>query len=104
MSNILTNIKELISFYIKTNYEEYLKVNNIDKIEESKINEIVTKMFDEKKEHLQTFVKNALKDLLEKEEYPGDNQIDIIFSEIIEDRDFCITKLTTEIKLYQKNK
>ena len=104
MSNILINIKELISFYVQTNYKEYLKVNNIDKIEDSKINEIIENMFDERKEHLQTFVKNALKDLLKNEEYPGDNKIDIIFSEIVEDRDYCITKLITEIKLYQKNK
>ena len=104
MSNILINIKELISFYVQTNYKEYLKVNNIDKIEDSKINEIIENIFDERKEHLQTFVKNALKDLLKNEEYPGDNKIDIIFSEIVEDRDYCITKLITEIKKYQKNK
>jgi hypothetical protein len=102
MSNILINIKELISFYVQTNYKEYLEKNKITKIEDSKINEIIENMFDERKEHLNIFVKEALKELLEDEEYPGDNKIDIIFLEIIEDRDYCITKLITEIKLYQK--
>ena len=107
MSNVLIKIKELVSFYVKINYEEYLKTNKIDEIEESKIKGIIEDMFDERKEHLKEFVKKTLKEIFETgetEEYPGDSNVDKIFSEILNDRDFCITKLTTEIKLYQKNK
>tara|TARA_B100001094_G_C17563618_1_gene499507 strand:+ start:49 stop:360 length:312 start_codon:yes stop_codon:yes gene_type:complete len=103
MSSVLLNIKELVSFYIKINYEEYLKENNIDKIEESKIRDIITEMFNIRKEHLLQFLKESLKDIL-KDEYPGDERINDIYNDLLSDRDFCITKITTEIKLYQKNK
>jgi len=103
MSNLLINIKELVSFYVKINYEEYLKEKKIDKIAEENIKGIIETLFDEKKEHLQDFIKNTLKDIL-KEEYPGNEQIDLIFGEILEDKGYCITKITTEIKIYQKNK
>ena len=102
MSSLIVNIKELVSFYVKINYEEYLKENKIEKIEEEKISSIIEGMFDERKTHLQEFIKTALKDVL-KEEYPGDSSIDTIFSEIVEDKEFCIKKLTTEIKVYQKS-
>jgi len=105
MSNVLMKIKELVSFYVRINYEEYLKENGIDKIEEEKIKGIIEGMFDERKEHLKQFVKNALQELLEEtNEYPGDDKVNLIFDEILEDREFCITKLNTEIQLYQKNK
>ena len=103
MSDVLIKIKELVSFYVKINYEEYLKENKIDKIEESKIKEVIEGMFDERKEHLKQFVKNALTEILETE-YPGDSKVDSILNEVLDDREYCITKLTTEIKLYQQNK
>ena len=103
MSNLLVNIKELISFYIKINYEEYLKENELEKIEEDKIRGIIEDMFDKRKEHLKNFVKEALKDVL-KEESPTDENIEQIFTELFADKNFCITKITNEIKIYQKNK
>ena len=39
MSNYLNTIKELITFYVKTNYENYLEEHNIKSI--SNINDIV---------------------------------------------------------------
>ena len=100
MSNLLVNIKELISFYIKINYEDYLKENKLQAIEESKIKSIVSEMFDLKKDHMQAFVKKTLLDML-KDEYPGDSNIDNIFREILQDKDFCVNKIYTEIKAYQ---
>ena len=100
MSNLLVNIKELISFYIKINYEDYLKENKLQAIEDSKIKSIVSEMFDLKKDHMQDFVKKTLLDML-KDEYPGDSNIDNIFREILQDKDFCVNKIYTEIKAYQ---
>mgnify|MGYP001175927848 CR=1 FL=1 len=101
MSNYLINIKELVIFYIKVNYEDYLKENKLKIIEESKIKSIVSEMFDSKKDHIQEFVKTALKDIL-KDEYPGDSTINKIFSEILADKDFCVNKVFIEIKAYQE--
>lgn len=101
MSNILINIKELVSFYIKINYEEYLKENKLKKIEEDKIEHIVNEMFKQRRDHMIEFVKTALKDVL-KEEYPSDFKIDSIFRELLEDEKICINKVILEIKIYQK--
>ena len=46
MSNTHNIIKELITFYIKSNYDEYLKQNNIDKMPTDSIESIVEKLFD----------------------------------------------------------
>lgn len=101
MANLLINIKELISFYIKVNYENYLEKNKLKTIEESQIKTLVSEMFDSKKDHMQDFVKTTLKDML-KDEYPGDSNINNIFREILEDKEFCINKIFTEIKIYQQ--
>ena len=47
--------------------------------------------------------RNILHSIL-KDKYPNDDRIDNIFNDLIEDRHFCITKITNEIKLYQKVK
>tara|TARA_Y100000590_G_C15654102_1_gene989950 strand:- start:331 stop:642 length:312 start_codon:yes stop_codon:yes gene_type:complete len=103
MSFLLVNIKELISFYVRINYEEYLKENKLEKIEEDKIRGIVENMFNTRQEHLKNFVKEALKDIL-KEETPPNENIEQIFAELFEDKNLCIIKITNEIKIYQKNK
>tara|TARA_B110000285_G_C14674399_1_gene401815 strand:+ start:235 stop:549 length:315 start_codon:yes stop_codon:yes gene_type:complete len=104
MSNLLINIKELISFYIQVNYDEYLKEKKIKFIPEDQIKTVINNMFDAKLEHMIVFVKNALKDIL-KDEYPDESKIDLLFTEILDDKDYCINKLFIEIKIYQeKNK
>ena len=80
MSNLLINIKELISFYVKVNYEEYIKENKLKYIETSKLKDLISEMFDQKKEHMKILL-NSSKDVL-KDEYPGDTNINNIFREI----------------------
>ena len=65
------HIKDLIFFYVKTNYDNYLKENKLKYIPDDQINEVITKLYDDRKEHLKGFIKTSLKQLL-KEEYPGD--------------------------------
>jgi len=77
-----------------------LTEDKLQAIEESKIKSIVSEMFDLKKDHMQAFVKKTLLDML-KDEYPGDSNIDNIFREILQDKDFCIKKIYTKIKAYQ---
>ena len=103
MSNLLVNIKELVSFYIQVNYDEYLKKENLKEIPEDKITDVINSMFDSKKDHMIKFVKTSLKDVLGSE-YPEDRKIDVIFNEILEDKDYCINRLSKEIITYQKQK
>jgi len=99
----LKMIKDLVIFYIKTNYEEYLKSNNIDKIEDDKILGVVDSLYTEKKEHLRGFILNSMREML-KSNYPGDLPVNAILNDVFRDDEFNKTKLVDEIKTFQSLK
>ena len=99
----LKMIKDLVIFYIKTNYEEYLKSNSINKIEDDKIPGVVDGLYTEKKEHLRGFILSSMKEML-KSNYPGDLPINAILNDVFQDDEFNKTKLVDEIKTYQSLK
>ena len=101
MKNIQKNIKYLIFFYIKTNYDNYLIENKIKFIQDDKIDHVISTLYTERKEHLKVFIKESLKKLL-KNEYPGDLVILNILLEIFADDNLCKNRLITEIKLHQQ--
>ena len=96
----LKMIKDLVIFYVKTNYEEYLKSNGIEKIEEDSISSVVDSLYTEKKEHLRGFILNSMREML-KMEYPGDLPINAILNDVFQDDDFNKTKLVQEITSFQ---
>jgi len=100
MSNYLNTIKELITFYVKTNYENYLETHQIQLI--SNINDIIDEIYTQNKEHLRSFILSSMKELL-KDEYPGDLIIKNILIDIFRDDNLCKRRLITEIELFQKN-
>jgi hypothetical protein len=100
MSDYLSIIKELITFYIKTNYEQYLTDNNIETIPQCDINKVIDELYTNKKEHLKTFILSSMKELL-KSEYPGDLIIQNIVNDILRDDELCKETLNNEITLYQ---
>lgn len=102
MSNLTQITKDLIIFYIKENYKKYLDDNNIDKIEEDKIKEVVDKLYEGKKEHMKDFLKKSVKELL-KDEYPGDLTLNTLIREIYSDEELCKNRICLEIKIYQSN-
>ena len=102
MSDYLSIIKELITFYIKTNYEQYLIDNEIETIPTEQIDNVVDTLYTNKKEHLKTFILSSMKELL-KAEYPGDLIISNILNDILSDDQLCKRTLINEIDLYQKN-
>ena len=96
-----STIQELIMFYIKENYKNYIKEKGIDKIQENELPDVIKTMYIEKKQHLRGFLKTSLKKIT-KEEYPGDIIIDGICNDIYSDDKLCINRLILEIKNYQK--
>ena len=98
------NIRDLIFFYVKTNYNEYLKKKNIKIIDENKIDKIINSLYDERKEHIQIFIKDSLKQLYKSkiDEYPGDQTIINILLNIFQDDELCKNRLSIEIKLHQQ--
>ena len=102
MSNLERTIKDLVIFYVKENYNNYLKENNLKKIEKEKIKEVISNLYYPKKDHLKKFVKDSMKELW-KDEYPGDLVIDNIFFDIYQDDELNINRISVEIELHQAN-
>mgnify|MGYP006130333977 CR=1 FL=1 len=101
MPTIQKHIKDLIFFYIKTNYNNYLQENQIKTIPDDQVDIVIIQLYTERKEHLKNFVKESLKTAL-KGEYPGDLVILNILLEIFADDELCKNRLITEIKLHQQ--
>ncbi len=99
----LKMIKDLVIFYVKTNYEEYLKSNGIEKIQNDSISSVVDSLYTEKKEHLRGFILNSMREML-KTDYPGDLPINAILNDVFQDDDFNKTKLVQEITSFQSLK
>lgn len=101
MCSLEKRIRDLIHFYVKENYNHYLRSNNITYIEENKIEDVVNTLYTDKKVHIQIFVKDSLKVML-KEEMPEEYIINNLLSEIFRDDTLCKNRLTMEIKLHQQ--
>ena len=102
MSKLEGTIKDLVILYIKENYNNYLKKNNLNKINKDKIKEIISNLYYPKKDHLKQFVKDSMKELW-KDDYPGDLIIDNVFFDIYQDDEFNINRISVEIELHQEN-
>ena len=97
MTTIKEHIRDLLSFYIETNYDNYKEENNITSIKDDQLKEIISNLYYEKRDHGILFIKQSLKQLLNKEEYPGDMVIDEIINSA-DDHDFNIHRIYTEIR------
>jgi hypothetical protein len=103
MTTIDKHIRDLIHFYVKTNYENYLQEHNLALIPNEQIETVIHTIYDSRKEHLREFIKTSLKKLL-KDECPGDLVILNILSDIFNDDTLCRNRLVLEITLYQNDK
>jgi len=102
MSQLERTMKDLIIFYVKENYNNYLIENNLLFIKGDELKEVINNLYNNKKPHLKEFLKSSLKELL-KDDYPGDLTINNICYEIFEDDELCKNRIYVEIKLHQEN-
>ena len=59
MCTLEKRIRDLIHFYVKENYNNYLTTNNITIILESDIPNVVEILYEQKKDHIQVFASQA---------------------------------------------
>ena len=104
MTTLQKQIKDLIFFYVKINYEKYLSDNDITSIAEDEIKGIINSIYVERKIHIQAFVKNSLQKIYteKNEEYPGDSTVNSIFINIFQDDEYCKNRISIEIIDYQR--
>lgn len=102
--SLQNNIRDLIHFYVKTNYEKYLSEKDIKILPESEIDNIIHSLYDDRKSHIQIFILESLKTLYKdkSEEYPGDRTVKNILLNIFQDDELCKNRLSCEIKLHQQ--
>ena len=102
--SLQNNIRDLIHFYVKTNYEKYLSEKDIKIIPESEIDNIIHSLYDDRKSHIQIFILESLKTLYKdkQSEYPGDSTVKNILLNIFQDDELCKNRLSCEIKLHQQ--
>ena len=93
-------IEDLILFYVKENYKKYLKDKNLEKIPNDEIKNAVEEIYTSRKDHLKDFLKLSLKQIM-KENYCGDLVVINICTDIFNDDDLCINRITREIELFQ---
>ena len=103
MTTLERNIKELIQFYVKENYNEHLQEMDIQYIENKDIETVVSQIYINRKDHLKIFVKESLKVLM-KDNPPSDLITNNILIDVFRDDDFCINRISLEIKLFQQKK
>ena len=98
------NIRDLIFFYVKTNYNEYMKEREIKIIPDSEISDVINSLYDKRKDHIQIFIKDSLPKLYEDNmnEYPGDQTVTNILLNLFQDDDLCKNRVIVEIKLHQQ--
>ena len=105
-NSLQSQIRDLIFFYVKQNYNEYLKDKKIKFIPDENLENVIDNLYTQRKNHIQTFIKQSLPKLYEKKpnEYPGDLIIMNILTDIFSDDNLCKKRIFNEIKIYQDKK
>ena len=101
MCSLEKRIRDLIHFYVKENYNHHLQKNELTFIKEEDIPTVVDQLYTVKKDHIQTFVKESLKVMLQ-DEMPDEYIINNLLSEIFRDDVLCKNRLIMEIKIHQQ--
>lgn len=102
MCSLDNRIKDLIQFYVRTNYEQYLTDHKLTAIPDSQVEAIITSLYDERKDHLKVFIKESLRQMLQGD-YPGDLVVLNILVGIFEDDVLCRNRLVLEVQLHQES-
>ena len=93
-------IQDLVMFYVKENYTNYLKEKNIEIIPNNDIEKIVDRLYIERKPHLKTFIMSSMKQIM-CEDYIGDLFINNILNDVFNDDEVCKNRIILEIKQFQ---
>ena len=95
-------VQDLILFYVKENYNIYLKEKQLIKIPDSSLDNVISELYSQRKDHLKGFIKSSLKEIM-KDDYVGDLVINNMLIDIFRDEELCRNRIKLEIIEYQKS-
>lgn len=93
-------IRNIIFYYVKKQYNNYLQINELKSIPKNDILKIVGSLYTDEREGLKVFIRSCLKDMLN-----GQYQtliVENIILDIFDDDDFAIHRCSLEIEQYQE--
>jgi len=98
--NTTNLIRDIVFYYIKYYYDKHLKDHKISKLEEGKINEFVTKLFNDNPLKMKKYIRDSLK----KNQGSDYNSmvVENILLEMFDDLEFAKNRLINEISSYQE--
>jgi len=99
--NLINDIKIIINNYIHNYYTNYLKQNNILKIPDDELLNILKNIYETNCKELKSVIRNNLKEKY-KNDYPS-GSIENIILDIFQDKDLSIKKIKQEIIYNQNN-
>ena len=94
-------VQDLILFYVKENYNIYLREHQLKKIPDSSLDTVISELYSQRKDHLKEFIKSSLKEIM-KDDYVGDLVINNMLIDIFRDDELCKNRIKLEIIEYQK--
>jgi hypothetical protein len=96
-------ISNIVLFYIKKHYHNYLKEHQIYKIPDYEINNVVNSFYVEKEVELKKFIRNTM-----RKNFPDYDKnlamktgTEEIILEMFDDREFSVSRVSLEIGNYQ---
>ena len=97
------NIKNIVFRFAKKKYKEYLNNNNIEYIEDDNLIDVIGDIYDVNKDEIKSYVVTKLK-INMKDNYPGDNIVNPILNDMVDDDINCKTRIAVEVQYYQDSK
>ncbi len=91
-------IGNLLFYYIKNKYKEYLSNNSLKYIEDDKLYDVVSDFYNNNDKDIKIFIRESLKKMLQN--YPGPI-VENILLEIFSDKELAINRVINEVKLFQ---
>lgn len=99
--SIQEKVRNIVFYFIKNEYKNYLDKNNLKFIPETDLDNVVDSFYIQKEKTLKEFIRTNLKKMM-KHEYPGALVENIIF-DIFQDEKFAKNRIILEIKQFQSN-
>jgi hypothetical protein len=93
--SLINSIIDLSFSYVKQYYDKYRKKKKVKKLNSNQIKKFSTKLYDTRKYRMINYIQTNI------DKKYDINEVNKLIDEYIDDRDFIIQRLKSEIEIYQ---